>query len=117
MSPHTFSFRFCRWTFFLAIVTLFSFDPQAFSAEPVVQAITVQPSSVRLGGSFNTTFSGAGLSDQTYFDVRVVNPDGAELTVLNWQRGAVSSHNVPVETAPGIWKITGVRAHETQNDH
>ena len=110
MRPETFR-RFCFCTL-ISILTA-----PALRAAPTVDTITLQPPNVRLGGSFIARFSGNSLSDQTYFDVRVAGPDGADVLVLNWQRGASAAHGVPIETAPGTWKITGMRAHEDSNDH
>src|SRR5436190_9827915 len=87
------SVRFPRWILILSAVSALSFDTPAFSADPIVTAISFQSSSVRVGGSFTATFSGTGFSDQTYFDVRVVSPAGDDEVVFNWQRGASTSHS------------------------
>src|SRR5262245_29340390 len=116
MSSQFLRLRF-RWIVILAAAAALNFARPAFSAEPIIATISVQPSSVRLGSSFTATFSGTGITDQTYFDVRVVSPAGDDQVALNWQRGATGIHGVPVETTPGTWKIIGVRAHEDPNDH
>ena len=68
-------------------------------------------------GSFGATFSGSSVSDRTYFDVRFRRPgDLADQVALNWQQGTFARHTLPVGTAPGIWIVTGVRAHQDIND-
>jgi photosystem II stability/assembly factor-like uncharacterized protein len=115
MKRRIFRIRFCLWL--LLAWTALNFEASAFSAEPTVSAISLKDSSVRLGGAFTATFSGTSLGDQTYFDVRVLDPAGDEQVASNWQRGASAVHGVPVGTDPGIWKMTGVRAHENLDDH
>jgi hypothetical protein len=70
------------------------------------------------GGSFSVSVSGPNLTTQTFFDIRFTSP-GSNVSdvVLNWQRGVAASHAVPVDTASGIWKINGIRAHQVETDH
>lgn len=68
-------------------------------------------------GSFGATFSGSNLSDRTYFDVRFRRPgDLADQVAFNWQQGTFARHTLPVGTEPGIWIVTGIRAHQDLND-
>jgi hypothetical protein len=85
---------------------------------PVAINGSFDPATVRLGGSFTTTFTGINLTDKTYFDVRFLSPGSSrEQEALNWQQGPSASHSVPIDTAPGRWVITGVRAHQSLEDH
>jgi len=78
----------------------------------------LNPSSVRLGGSFTASASGSNINNNTYLDVLYRSPaGGAGQTALNWQRGLSASHDVPAATTPGLWTITGFRPHQDQNDH
>src|SRR5678815_777270 len=43
------------------------------SAEPV--RVTFDPPNIRIGGSFNATFLGPNLTNETYFDLRFRGPD------------------------------------------
>jgi hypothetical protein len=36
---------------------------------------------------------------------------------MNWQNGVVGDHVVLAGTAPGVWTINGVRAHQIETDH
>ena len=71
-----------------------------------------------LHGSFTSTFSGQGMTDETYFDVRFRYP-GSDIdqVALNWQRGLSATHGLPTGTVDGTWGITGVRPHQNANDH
>ena len=85
---------------------------------PIVAGIVFEATRVRLGGSFNATFSGNNLTSTTYFDVRFRAPGGtSDIDASNWQQGPSGSHTVPQGTALGDWMITGVRAHQDVNDH
>jgi photosystem II stability/assembly factor-like uncharacterized protein len=88
-------------------------------SEPVPGAMSFDPASVRPGGSFSATFSGTNLTDQTYFDVRFQSPGSifVDRIALNWQQGTSAAHSVAPDTTPGIWTITGVRAHVDSGDH
>ena len=85
---------------------------------PVVTGVTVEPATVRQGGSFVAAFAGVNLTDLTYFDVRFRRP-GSEVDELafNWQRGVTARQDIAGSTAPGIWRLTGVRPHQNVNDH
>jgi hypothetical protein len=70
------------------------------------------------GASYSLNISGSNLTSETFFDIQFVAP-GSEApdVMLNWQRGVATSHSLPTGTASGTWRITGVRAHETETDH
>jgi hypothetical protein len=78
--------------------------------------MALEASTVLRGGSFGVTFSGASLTETTYFDVRFRAPNGVEQVALNWQQGTTGRHTAPTDTALGDWVITGIRAHQEQND-
>ena len=83
-----------------------------------VSALQLDPPGVAAGTSFRANVSGSNLTQQTFFDVRFIGPDGGEsAVVLNWQKGPAASHAVPAGTAAGIWTINGVRAHQIETDH
>src|SRR5437867_1688862 len=109
----------CRSILIIAAVTAtLSFATPVPSGEPLVGAMSVDPASTRPGGSFSGRFSGTNLTNETYFDIRVQSPDSnSDRVVLNWQRGTAAAHSVPPDTILGVWKITGVRAHENSSDH
>jgi len=109
----------CRSILIIAAVTAtLSFAAPVISGEPLVGAMSLDPASTRPGGSFSARFSGTNLTNETYFDIRVQSPDSnSDRVVLNWQRGTAAAHSVPPDTILGIWKITGVRAHENSSDH
>jgi tungstate transport system substrate-binding protein len=101
-------------------IGLFLLDdsPLPTTADPAVNSIVFDPANVRVGATLTTTFAGANLSAQTYFDVRFRRLGAAtDEVVPNWQQGASATHNVPAGTLSGVWKITGVRAHRDANDH
>ena len=88
------------------------------TADPVVNGVIVNPTTVRANGTFTATLSGANLSTQTYFDVRFRRPGAvSDELALNWQQGASANHNVPATIATGLWRITAIRAHSDANDH
>jgi photosystem II stability/assembly factor-like uncharacterized protein len=109
----------CRCILIVATVTAaLSFEVSVLSGEPVVGAMSFHPASTRPEGSFSANFSGTNLTDETYFDIRFQSPNGnSDQVVLNWQLGTAAAHSVPPDTVPGIWKITGVRAHESSSVH
>jgi photosystem II stability/assembly factor-like uncharacterized protein len=108
----------CRFILIIATVTTALSAPPVLSGEPLVGAMSFDPASTRPGGSFSARFSGTNLTDETYFDIRFQSPDSnSDQVVLNWQRGTAAAHAVPANTILGIWKITGVRAHENSSDH
>ena len=58
------------------------------------------------------------MTDQTYFDVRYRLPgDDSEQVALNWQYGLSVGHSVAADTVIGTWRVTGVRPHQSANDH
>ncbi len=90
----------------------------AADATPLATGLVVDPSSVPVKGAFTSTFSGNNLTSGTYFDIRVRAPSAnADVVVLNWQQGLAARHAIPVGTAIGDWRVTGVRAHQDMNEH
>ena len=88
------------------------------SGMQLVSDIGFDPTSVRVGASLTSTFSGTNLTDETYFDIRFRSPGSTrDEVVLNWQRGRSAGHTVTSGTATGTWTVTGVRAHQDINDH
>ena len=84
----------------------------------LVTGVTLEPSTVRVGGSFTATFSGNSLTDKTYFDIRFRTPGSTvEEISNNWQQGTSGSHSVVPGTAIGAWTITGLRSHQNPDDH
>jgi uncharacterized delta-60 repeat protein len=80
--------------------------------------VRFDPAMLAIGGSWTATFSGIGLTDQTYFDIRFYSPDSStDHVALNWQRGTSASHHVALGTSVGAWTVTGVRPHQDVNDH
>jgi N-acetylneuraminic acid mutarotase len=80
--------------------------------------IEFQPAAVQARASFFAAFSGADVTPETWFDVRFRSTDSTNDNVaLNWQRGAVSLHQVGAGTAAGTYTITGIRKHTNQDDH
>lgn len=74
--------------------------------------------SIAAGFSYTANLSGSNLNAQTFFDVRFRAPGSTlDQEALNWQRGTSGSHTVPPASAPGIWTVTGVRAHQLETDH
>ena len=72
---------------------------------------------VRVGSPYVASFLGARLTDDTYFDLRFRSPfDKQDQVALNWQRGTSAMH-ATAGAVPGIWTVTGVRPHQTVNDH
>jgi tungstate transport system substrate-binding protein len=93
-------------------------SPLPTTADPTVNRILIEPASVRLGNSFTVTFTGANLSASTYFDVRFRRPGAtSDEVALNWQQNVSASHPIPPTSPTGIWRITGVRAHQDSGDH
>lgn len=92
-------------------------SPLTTTADPAVNSVVFSPASGRTG-PFTTTFAGANLFAQTYFDVRFRRPGAtSDEVVENWQQGERGIHSIPAGTRTGTWKITGVRAHRDPNDH
>jgi parallel beta-helix repeat protein len=91
---------------------------QTTTVIPLVTGLVFDAARVRLGGSFNATFSGSNLTSATYFDIRFRVPGGtSDQEALNWQQGPSGSHPVAQGTTLGDWTITGVRGHLDANDH
>ena len=68
--------------------------------------------------TFVATFSGTGLSGQTYFDIRFRAPgSNTDQEAVNWQQGASASHTVPAVIQTGTYVVTAVRAHRDVGDH
>ena len=85
---------------------------------PFVAELRFDRSNVAAGSSFKVSFSGSSLTPQSFFDVRFSAPESNSYqVVLNWQKGVELSHSVPASTAPGMWTINGVRAHQMETDH
>jgi hypothetical protein len=92
--------------------------PSVLLPAQVVTDVRVDHTSVVAGSSYSANISGSNLTPETFFDVRFASPgnDSSDV-VLNWQRSAEASHDIPSGTVTGIWTITGVRAHEIETDH
>ena len=87
-------------------------------APSTVASIAFDATVVRVGASYTATIAGMNLSDKMYFDV-LVRPPGsaADVVALNWQTGTSVRHSVSVGTDIGTWKVDGVRAHQSLEDH
>src|SRR5436190_6133175 len=87
-------------------------------SSPIVTELQLNPGNVESEASFTATFSGTNLTPETYFDVRFRAPcTDKDQVVLNWQRGASSTHRVPAGSPAGVWTISGVWTHQDINDH
>jgi hypothetical protein len=76
-----------------------------------------EPETISVGGIFNATFLGLGLTAETYFDLRFHSPgDDQDQVILNWQRGILAGH-AALGAIPGHWTVIGVRPHRTIDDH
>ncbi|HEY2931818.1 MAG TPA: right-handed parallel beta-helix repeat-containing protein [Acidobacteriota bacterium] len=85
---------------------------------PTVLSISFDPITVSPGGTFTTAFSGAGLSAQTYFDIRFRTPgSNTDQEAFNWQQGTSATHTVPASTQAGTYVVASVRAHRDIADH
>jgi hypothetical protein len=92
--------------------------PSVLVPAPVIENFRFDRSDIVAGSTYSVDVSGSSLTPQTFFDVRFTAPGSNDFAVvLNWQRGLSASHAVPPGIASGSWKITGVRAHETETDH
>jgi hypothetical protein len=92
--------------------------PSVLIPAPVITDFHFEGTTVVAGTSYSANVSGANLAPQTFFDVRFTGPGSNELAVvLNWQKGLVVSHDVPVGIPSGVWTINGVRAHQIETDH
>lgn len=88
-----------------------------FAPTPIVSGLRFDRSSVVEGASYVVTFGGQNLASETFFDVQFTAPDGSSDIALNWQQGAIGSHDAVAGTAVGSWTITGVRPHDFEADH
>jgi hypothetical protein len=92
--------------------------PSSLIPVQVVTDLRFDRTTVAAGASYSVNVSGSNLTPQTFFDVRVIAPGGTlSDVILNWQKGVVADHAVLAGTASGIWRITGVRAHQIETDH
>jgi uncharacterized delta-60 repeat protein len=64
-----------------------------------------------IAGKVTTDFSG----QRDWANAIGIQPDGKML--LNWQQGTSARHTVTSGTEAGTWIVTGIRAHENENDH
>jgi para-nitrobenzyl esterase len=99
-----------------------SFDPVAANFTvvnaPLVSSVSFDPPSVVVGSNSTGRLLGTDLTNSTYVDVRFRKPGSVvDEIVLNWQQGLSGSHNIPANTPPGNWAVTGARAHENKDDH
>jgi uncharacterized delta-60 repeat protein len=84
----------------------------------IVSAIGFHAATVKVGDSFDVTLSGSNLTDRTWFDVRFRSPGSdTDQVALNWQQGTSARHKVATGTEAGTWTVTGIRAHESGDDH
>jgi hypothetical protein len=85
---------------------------------PNATSLSLASAEVRAGSSFSSTFTGALLDENVYFDVRFRAPGSTtDLEASNWQKGVTASHSVPAGTPVGDWIFTGIRPHRLANDH
>jgi Galactose oxidase, central domain len=85
---------------------------------PLPPPLTFERTRLRGGDSFTATFSGPGLTDETYYDLRFRAPgDSTDYVALNWQQGRSATHNVATGMPTGTWTVTGMRAHQDIDDH
>ena len=91
---------------------------KASTPPPVVTGLTFDSTAVPQGSSFLSTASGSNLTAQTYFDVSFRAPGSSVDSIAwNWQIGTTMVQSVAAGTPPGIWTITGMRAHQDPADH
>jgi hypothetical protein len=84
----------------------------------VVTGLQFDRFTVAAGSSYSANFSGAYLTDETFFDVRYTAPGSTDSGVaVNWQKGLSANHSLPAGITLGIWTINGVRAHQIEADH
>jgi len=84
----------------------------------LVNGLSFDSASTRIGSAYTATVTGSNLTSQTYFDVRYRAPGSkADNVAPNWQTGLSAAHNVPAGTGTGSWTVTGVRAHQDATDH
>jgi Galactose oxidase, central domain len=84
----------------------------------VINDLRFDRTSVVAGSTYSAVISGSNLDADTFFDVRFRSPvSDRDRVVLNWQVGLTQNHGVLVDTPIGSWKISGVRAHQVEEDH
>jgi hypothetical protein len=85
---------------------------------PLVNSLAFDRSNVSPGAAVVATFSGTGLSGQTYFDIRFRAPGSTtEQEAANWQQGTSASHAVAASIQAGTYIVTAVRAHRDAGEH
>jgi len=83
-----------------------------------VNQMSFEPAIVRASNYSTARFTGESIADDTYLDVRFRAPGSTtDEVALNWQQGVSVEHSIPSGSAPGIWTITGARAHQNKDDH
>jgi len=88
------------------------------SAQAVISELKFEPATVQVGGSLVAKFAGTNVGDDTYMDVRFRAPgSSSDQVALNWQQGMSRSHSIADSVGPGIWTVTGVRAHQDRDEH
>jgi hypothetical protein len=94
------------------------YTPAVPAPAGIVSELRFDLSNVSGGDSFTADFSGSNLTSEMFFDVRFLAPGSTMPAAgLNWQKGATSAHAISAGIAPGVWIITGVRAHRFESDH
>ena len=79
--------------------------------------LTITPTSVHAGESFVATFSGPEVTPDTSFDVLYRQPGyDDDHVALNWQNHATDYQKITEGMRPGMWQITGIRAHDEDLD-
>jgi hypothetical protein len=85
---------------------------------PLVTELRFERDAVGSSESVAATFLGEGLTDNTYFDLRLRLPGSTtNEVVFNWQQGTSVRHTIPLRTGIGVWTVTGARAHQSKDDH
>jgi hypothetical protein len=83
------------------------YTPAVLVPASVVTDLQFDRTTVVAGTSYLVNVLGTNLAPQTFFDVRFTSPGSNDSeVVLNWQRGVTASHEVPIGTASGIWRLT-----------
>jgi para-nitrobenzyl esterase len=84
----------------------------------IIRQVQFEPPVVQVGGSVSAQFTGTNLVDDGYLDVRFRTPGSlTDQVALNWQQGISRAHTIAADISPGIWTVTGVRAHRNLDDH
>jgi hypothetical protein len=79
--------------------------------------LTITPSVVQVGESFVATFSGPVVTRNSSFDVLYQQPGyDYDQVALNWQNHAIDYQKITEGMHPGMWQITGIRAHDEDLD-